>query len=169
MIDAGVQIAMIVSGATIASGIGAFASSFILARMNAALRLKERMADWARQDDVARRVEGVAIQAREAAALLLARTNTVAAVAAETAAQQSGELHHIKTLVNNEKTGMLQSNLAQTLATLALLQRFSPEDLLAIRSAEHAVSDLRLTLAERGIAEATIAKDAKDAKDANRT
>ncbi len=64
---------------------------------------------------------------------------------------------------------MLQSNLAQTLATLALLQRFSPEDALAIRGAEHIVAELRTTLAERGFAETQIAKDAKDAKDAKRT
>ncbi len=115
----------------------------------------------------------MAVQAREAAQLLLktqqanlGRTNEVARLAAETAAEQTEQLYHIKTLVNNEKTAMLQSNLAQTLATLALLQRFSPEDVASIRGAEHTVSELRTTLAERGLAEAIVAKDAKDAKDA---
>jgi hypothetical protein len=86
----------------------------------------------------------------------------VARVAAVASTEQLSQLKQVHTLVNNDKTDLLQSLLTQTWITLALLRRFgegdqlagrttSPDDIAAVRNAEKSINRLETVLAERGV------------------
>jgi hypothetical protein len=121
-----------------------------------------QLADWDRQDKVAAKLDIARVEANAVARANVVRTNEVARLAAATAAVQTSQLKQIHTLVNNDKTDVLQAELNQTRITLALLRRFvalddtagrvsTSDDLVAIQVAEANILRLETTLADRGV------------------
>jgi hypothetical protein len=139
----------------------------LLSQLSARQRRAERKEDYARQDAVAAAAEDreqrqeaaakeVAVQAKEAAELLLAeqrattaRTDEVARVAAEATARTDGKLNQIHELVNSTLTGAMQSQLVAMEAQLAMIRRWQPDETTEINVLAEAVAELRSKLADR--------------------
>jgi hypothetical protein len=127
----------------------------------------EKQEDWRRQDEVAAQVakaiseqaaktDEVADQAKKAATLLVESNKVIA----QHQAQTSGELHHIKELVNSNFTAQMEGWLAaldgQILLTKELhkTNRPSEESLVSLKTLENTAATLRKSVAERDAATA---------------
>jgi hypothetical protein len=121
------------------------------------LKRKDRIEDYARQDAVAK-------QAREAASLLVASNERIAAQNSET----QGRLKEIHTLVNSNLTNEMRERLVAVAAQVALtkeVQRLNaanglqvdPESAATLINLENVVASLSKSLDERTTA--TIAAD----------
>jgi len=147
-------------------------------------RRADKREDWARQDAVAARAEAVADQARVAAELLLAaqkasikRTDEVARLAAEAAAQTSAKLDAIdnqgKTihaLVNQKLTDVTRQALVATTALLPLLEDAmartraggaepSATELKRLEDTRRSIVDLEANLVQRAETQAEVDND----------
>lgn len=112
-------------------------------------RRKDKEQDWARQD-------AVAAQAAEAAKLLLAANERVAA----TAEAANAKLDVIHTLVNSNLTAAMQAELDATVRELAMMNEVidlkranghepSVNTLATVKATELRISELKATLADR--------------------
>ncbi len=136
--DSGVEIALIVAGASLAGGTGSFLSGMITARMSRSERREQRQQDWDRQDEVARRVTEAAEQATEstrlqritvkqaadAADLLKINQEHVAQISEETL----GTIRVVHTLVNSKLTGVTQRLLESLMDQEKLMGSRDPSD-----------------------------------------
>jgi hypothetical protein len=141
-VDPVVQIAIVVAVGSAITALSASLSPIILARINNRLRTRERAEDFERQDAVTR------------------RTEEVARIAAVNATDTRTQLKQIHTLVNSDMTAARQSELDQTILSLALMRRVislietvgqepSTEDLATIEQTEKRIIELRAMLADR--------------------
>jgi hypothetical protein len=160
---------------------GVVVGPLLLAYLTGRQRTRDKREDWARQDAVAAKADAVAEQARVAAELLLAaqkasikRTDEVARLAAEAAAQTASKLESIDlqgrsihTLVNQKLTDVTQQALAATQALLPLLEDAiartvaggdlpTSTDLQRIADTRRSIVDLQANLHERAINQADI-------------
>lgn len=101
-----------------------------------AARREEKEADWARQDEVAARVEATAAQAKEAAQLLVESNASVAAEVHTAAHLQGLRLDQIHALVNSNVSNEKEKTLvfARAVASLTRLHHDpdKPESVLAL-------------------------------------
>jgi hypothetical protein len=178
-------------------------SPLILAFFTGRQRHNETLESYARQDEVARlakeqaaadqrrltevatQAKGVAVQAKEAADLLLASNAEVAAKAAEaadlllksnaevaaTAKEQGAKLDVIHTLVNSNMTAAMQAEYDATLRELAMMkevrdlrleqgQKPTPDVIGAIAATEARASELKAQLDDRQKQAALVASQA---------
>jgi hypothetical protein len=144
--------------------------SWVLAR-------KERR-DYARQDQVAERVDAAAKQAAAAAQLLvksneatIVRTDKVAKLAAESGANIQTQLKKIHILVNSDMTAARTSERDQTKLTLVALRQVkalslklgldvSKADEEAIESSQARIAELDQILADRLAAQRAVDQEA---------
>jgi hypothetical protein len=126
-LDLGVIIAIVVS--IITAVFASITAPLILAHRTERMHREDRLADYERQDKVARAAERTAVdliasqkriadQAAEAAALLLAANERVA----RTAQVTNGKLDVIHTLVNSNMTAAMQSEYDATVRELAMMR-----------------------------------------------
>lgn len=172
-LDLGVIIAIVVS--IITAVFASITAPLILAHRTERMHREDRLADYERQDKVARAAERTAVdliasqkriadQAAEAAALLLAANERVA----RTAQVTNGKLDVIHTLVNSNMTAAMQSEYDATVRELAMMREVlalkqaaggSPgaEALTAITATEVKLAELAAALEDRARAAARIA------------
>lgn len=127
-------------------------------------RRAERIEDYARQDAVAdrltKRQNEVAAQAAEAAALLLAANERVAAQTAEASEATQAQLRQIHTLVNNDMTKAIQAQydalvqvvtMMRVIAGLKLKAGLAPDrdDAAAIEATLAQLAELGATITDR--------------------
>lgn len=139
----------------------------ILAHRTEKMHREDRLADYERQDlvaknaaraaeDLAASQKAIADQAAEAARLLLAANERVATTAAET----NGKLDVIHTLVNSNMTAAMQAELDATTRELAMMREVASlnaaagraptiEVLAAIDATESKISELTAAMADR--------------------
>lgn len=135
-----VQIAIIAGGSGILSAV-------VMAFVTYVIAYRQKKADWAREDEVARRVEVARTKAEEAARLLLESNQRVANSAKET----NGKLNVIHALVNSNMTATLQTLLDSLNAQLVLMEG-SPKSQAttgAIAAMKTRIRELSATLEER--------------------
>jgi hypothetical protein len=146
-------------GLVIVAVVGPLLTTFLLGRQRkfeaeqtALLKAQERAADWARQDEVAARVEQVAKAASEA------QVTTTAT------------LKDIHTLVNSDMTAARQAELTTTRLLAAALRRLAavrPQDVdlaEAIAAADARAMELEQILADRLVAQRKVEADDTKAK-----
>jgi hypothetical protein len=132
----------------------------LISQLSARQRRAERREDYARQDAVAKAAEEreqrqeaaaheVAVQAAEAAKLLLAANERVAEQTAEASARTDGKLNQIHELVNSTLTGAMQAELVAREAQAELVRRFQPDQTAEIAALDSTISELRAKLADR--------------------
>lgn len=165
--------------------VGVIVGPLLLAYLTGRQRSRDKREDWARQDAVAAKADAVAEQARLAAELLLAaqkatikRTDEVARLAAEAAAQTAAKLESIdkqgKTihaLVNQKLTDVTHQALVATTALLPLLEEAitrtraggnepSEKDLKRLEDTRRSIVDLQADLEQRAENQAEVDADA---------
>jgi hypothetical protein len=172
-LDLGVIIAIVVS--IITAVFASITAPLILAHRTERMHREDRLADYERQDKVARAAERTAVdliasqkriadQAAEAAALLLAANERVA----RTAQVTNGKLDVIHTLVNSNMTAAMQSEYDATVRELAMMREVlalkqaaggapGAEALTAITATEVKLAELAAALEDRARAAARIA------------
>jgi hypothetical protein len=164
--------------------VGVIAGPLLLAYLTGRQRSRDKREDWARQDAVAAKADAVADQARKAAELLLAaqkanieRTDEVARLAAEAAAQTARKLESIDaqgraihTLVNQKLTDVTRQALVATTALLPLLEDAiarvraggaepSATDLKRLEDTRRSIIDLEANLVQRAETQAEVDSD----------
>ncbi len=141
--------------ALIAAATGILSPLLLAALMNSSRR-RDKKQDYDRQDAVAEKAQGVADQAAEAAKLLVAANERVAATTADT----NSKLDVIHVLVNSNMTAAMQaehdarSESLVLMLEIAELKRSAGMDLLpeaaqAIAITKVRIAELRATLDER--------------------
>jgi Na+-transporting NADH:ubiquinone oxidoreductase subunit NqrC len=104
------------------SGTMAILGSSVPVFLNNRAQRAARLEDWARQDQVAARVEAVAEKAAEVGDQVANRVEAVASKAAEVAAANTSRLDQIHTLVNSNLTAALQRELDATVVMQVALR-----------------------------------------------
>jgi len=172
-LDLGVIIAIVVSILT--AVFASITAPLILAHRTERMHREDRLADYERQDKVARAAEQtatdliasqkkIADQASEAASLLLAANERVA----QTAQVTNGKLDVIHTLVNSNMTAAMQSEYDATVRELAMMREVlelkeaagrepGPEAQAAIAATEVKLAELAAALEDRAEAAIRIA------------
>lgn len=145
--------------AALASLISTIAMPFVINRN--ALKMKE--ADYARQDEIERRVAEAALKADEVArrakeaANLLAENTALQAEAAKTLIEKVDEVKKVSnvihTLVNSKLTITTQRLYDRTAASLALMHQYSPEKTAQIGIIEAELAELSAELADRKVSQ----------------
>lgn len=117
--------------------------------VNGQQRRSDKREDWDRQDLVAERLtsrqDAIALQAEEAARLLVENNRVVA----ESSVATQRQLTVIHTLVNSTLTGAKQAHLEALQGQLLLLERFTPGDTTLIDAARATIAELRAELSDR--------------------
>lgn len=148
--------------ALIAAGIPFLATIFMPIIINRnAMKMKE--ADYARQDEIERRVAEAALKADEVArrakeaANLLAENTALQAEAAKTLIEKVDEVKKVSnvihTLVNSKLTATTQRLYDSTTTSLALMQEFSPDKIVEIRVLKAELAELSAELADRRVSQ----------------
>jgi len=150
--------------------------------VEADLAEKAKKADWARQDEVAKRVEAAAVEIKERGELLIASNAEKERMAAERDTHLLGELSKldakadtIHTLVNSEMTAARQELLDGKRLMLVALKKVivtnrtngvepTPEDEKEIEETESSILKLERILADRLVQQRKADADAKAAK-----
>lgn len=136
----------------------------LLSWLNGIQRRKEKIEDYARQDEVADRATAVAEQAATAAQLLVEDNKRVALAAAGAADKTFGKLDEIHTLVNSNMTAAMQAELDATVREVAMMREVgalhlaagrdpSAEAEAAIVATEGRIAELRSALEDRHAAQ----------------
>jgi flagellar biosynthesis GTPase FlhF len=136
-------------------------SPLILSWATGRQRRKEKVQDWAREDEVARR-------AQVAADNLLAGQTEATRQAKKAAAATKSALKEIHTLVNSDMTAARQSELTQTRALLVLMQAQTDpteSDIAAMDAQEIRVAELENILADRLDAQRKVEMETKLAEE----
>jgi len=141
--------------------------ALLTAWLNARSLSRAKQEDYARQDVVAARAESasnrvreVAEQAATAAQLLLEHDEEQAAEARMNAAEVSGRLAQIHSLVNSNMTAAMESELVAVKAQLAMMRRFAlvvgantdEGDETVAAELERRVTELSAQLKDRAVA-----------------
>lgn len=138
------SLALLLTGAI--SGSVAIISPIILSVLNDRSRRKERLIDFARQDEIAHR--------------LLEANQKVADNAHDARGEVNSQLRQIHTLVNSDMTAARQSELDQTRISLVLLRKIAAMDkangheptedeVIAIQATEKRIARLEQILSDR--------------------
>lgn len=168
-----VLVAIIVLTGTVVTAV---VSPVLIIQLQNAQRTKERQEDWARQDEVAKKVDAAAEQAATAAELLQASQKKIADQAAEaasllvtsnqqiadTAERTMGKLDVIHTLVNSSLTSSMQGEHDGIIRELALLRTIggskpSREITGAIEVAQARAAELESVIKDRETAAVVVA------------
>jgi len=174
-LDIGVVIAIVVSILT--AVFASITAPLILAHRTERMHREDRLADYERQDKVARAAEQtatdliasqkrIADQAAEAARLLLDANERVA----KTAQVTNGKLDVIHTLVNSNMTAAMQAEYDATVRELAMMREVlalkeaaggspGPESEAAIAATEAKLAQLAAALEDRAQAAARVGAD----------